>query len=53
MKAGDKDGIGAALQAAADDIDPQGDRWVEGEYRKVLIKDLGRQVVTTAFERAR
>ena len=53
MKAGDKDGIGAALQAAADDIDPQGDRWVEGGYRKVLIKDLGRQVVTTAFERAR
>ena len=51
-KAGDKDRIEAALQAAADEIDPQGDRWVEGEYRKVLIKDLGRQVVGTAFERA-
>ncbi len=51
-KADDGAGIDAALAAAADEIDPQGDRWVEGDYRKVLIKDLGRQVVGTAFQRA-
>jgi len=51
-RANDGAGIAAALQAAAEEIDPQGDRWVEGDYRKVLIHDLGRQVVATAFERA-
>ena len=51
-KAGDTEALDAALATAADEIDPQGDRWAEAEYRKLLIRDLGRQVVATAFERA-
>ncbi len=50
--AGDGDGIAAALKAAADEIDTQGDMWADGDYRKVLIGDLGREVVATAFARA-
>ena len=51
-KAGDAEGIARATEAAAEELDPQGDRWVQAEYRKVLIQSLGREVVAKAFERA-
>ncbi len=50
--AGDADAIAAALKAAADEIDTQGDMWADSDYRKMLIGDLGREVVATAFARA-
>ena len=51
-KAGDADGIAGATAAAAEELDPQGDRWAEAAYRKLLIQNLGRDVITTAFARA-
>ncbi len=51
-KANDADGIARATAAAAEELDPQSDRWVEGSYRKLLIQSLGREVVAKAFERA-
>lgn len=51
-KANDADGIARATAAAAEELDPQGDRWVQAAYRKLLIQSLGREVVAKAFERA-
>ncbi|MCZ6774651.1 MAG: FAD binding domain-containing protein [Proteobacteria bacterium] len=50
--ADDADGIARATASAAEEIDPQSDRWAPGVYRKVLIQKLGREMVSTAFERA-
>ena len=51
-KASDADGISSATAAAAEELDPQGDRWAQASYRKLLIQSLGRDVVAKAFERA-
>ena len=51
-KAGDADSIARATAAAAEELDPQGDRWVQAAYRKVLIQSLGAEVVANAFARA-
>lgn len=51
-KASDADGIARATAAAAEELDPQGDRWVQAAYRKLLIQSLGGEVVAKAFERA-
>lgn len=52
VRADDAATIEAALDAAAIEIDPQGDRWASADYRQVLIRDLGRHVVAAAFARA-
>ncbi len=51
-KAGDADRIVRATAAAAEELDPQGDRWVQAAYRSLLIQSLGGEVVATAFARA-
>ena len=51
-KAGASDAISSATAAAAEELDPQGDRWVQAAYRKLLIQSLGNEVVAKAFERA-
>ncbi len=51
--AGDKEGIAAAADAASADIDTQSDQWADAHYRKVLIAALTRDVVATAFARAK
>jgi len=51
-KGDDASGISAALDAAADETETQGDLWADPDYRKQLIRSLGNEVVTTAFQRA-
>ena len=48
----DADGIAAALDAAAGEIETQGDLWADPDYRKQLIRSLGAEVAATAFARA-
>lgn len=50
--AGDSDAIAAALQAASDEIETQSDMWADADYRKLLIRSLGADVVASAFARA-
>ena len=52
VSAGDGDGIIAALQAASDEIETQSDMWADADYRKLLIRSLGAEVVASAFARA-
>ena len=49
---GDDDAIAAAMDAAADEIETQGDLWADGDYRKQLIRSLGAEVTASAFARA-
>ncbi|MBT6440836.1 MAG: hypothetical protein HOK61_00290 [Alphaproteobacteria bacterium] len=51
-KGNDADAISAALDAAANETETQGDLWADPAYRKQLIRSLGTEVVTTAFQRA-
>ena len=48
----DAAGIAAALDAAAGEIETQGDLWADPDYRKQLIRSLGAEVAATAFARA-
>ena len=48
----DSAGIAAALDAAAGEIETQGDLWADPDYRKQLIRALGAEVTATAFARA-
>lgn len=48
----DQDAIVAAAEAAAKEIETQGDLWADPEYRKQLIRSLGAEVAATAFQRA-
>lgn len=48
----DSAGIAAALDAAAGEIETQGDLWADPDYRKQLIRSLGAEVTATAFARA-
>ena len=49
---GDGDGIAAAMDAAAAEIETQEDLWADSDYRKLLIRSLGAEVAATAFARA-
>lgn len=53
VAAGERQGIAAAAQAAAAEIDTQSDMWADAAYRKQLIKTLGTEVITTSFARAK
>lgn len=52
VKAGDRKGIAAAMDKAAKEIETQSDLWADGEYRKTLIREMGSDVVASAFSRA-
>ena len=52
VAAGDDDGIAAAMDAAATEIETQEDLWADSDYRKQLIRSLGAEVTATAFARA-
>ena len=52
VAAGDGDGIAAAMDAAAAEIETQADLWADSDYRKQLIRSLGAEVTATAFARA-
>ena len=52
VAAGDGDGIAAAMDAAAAEIETQEDLWADSDYRKLLIRSLGAEVTATAFARA-
>ncbi|MEO1190376.1 MAG: FAD binding domain-containing protein [Pseudomonadota bacterium] len=52
ISAGDAAGIAAAMGAAADELETQGDLWADPDYRKQLIRSLGSAVATTALQRA-
>ena len=52
VAAGDGDGIAAAMDAAAAEIETQEDLWADSDYRKQLIRSLGAEVTATAFARA-
>ena len=41
VAAGDGDGIAAAMDAAAAEIETQEDLWADSDYRKLLIRSLG------------
>jgi carbon-monoxide dehydrogenase medium subunit len=52
VAAGDRDGIAAAMDAAAAEIETQADLWADSDYRKQLIRSLGAEVTASAFARA-
>ena len=52
VSADNADGIAGALQAASDEIETQSDMWASSDYRKLLIRTLGNEVISTAFARA-
>jgi aerobic carbon-monoxide dehydrogenase medium subunit len=51
-RAGDLERIGAAMAAAAEELETQGDLWADAAYRKQLIRTLGGEVAASAFARA-
>ena len=52
LAAGDAEGIAAAMAAAAEELETQGDLWADPAYRKQLIRSTGSAVAATAFARA-
>jgi len=52
VSGGDSAGIAAAMDAAADELEVQGDLWADPDYRKQLIRSLGSEVAATAMSRA-
>ncbi len=50
--AGDQVALATALDTAAQEVDTHADLWADSAYRKVLLRQLGRQAVGQAFERA-
>ncbi len=52
VSANDQTGIAAAMSAAADEIETQGDLWADPAYRKQLIRAKGSAVAATALRRA-
>ena len=52
VAADDDAGIAAAMDAAAGEIETQGDLWADSDYRKQLIRSLGAEVAASAFARA-
>lgn len=53
LAAGDGEKIAAAFDAAAGELEVQADMWADEDYRRLLIRELGCDVVATAFSRAR
>jgi aerobic carbon-monoxide dehydrogenase medium subunit len=49
---GDLERIGAAMAAAAEELETQSDLWADADYRKQLIRTLGSEVAALAFGRA-
>jgi aerobic carbon-monoxide dehydrogenase medium subunit len=49
---GDRERIGAAIAAAAEELETQGDLWADAGYRKQLIRTLGAEMAASAFARA-
>lgn len=49
---GDRRAIDAALDAAADEAGYQPDLWADADYKRVLLRKIGREAVATAFARA-
>ncbi len=52
LSGSDSAGIAAALDAAAGEIETQGDLWADPAYRKQLIRSKGSAVAAKAFARA-
>jgi carbon-monoxide dehydrogenase medium subunit len=50
--AGDDDGVADAMDAAAGELETQGDLWADPAYRSQLIRTLGATMAATAFRRA-
>ncbi|MEQ8651925.1 MAG: FAD binding domain-containing protein [Kiloniellales bacterium] len=48
----DAAGIAAAMDAAAGDVETQGDLWADANYRKQLIRSKGSAVAASALSRA-
>ncbi|MHC1950397.1 FAD binding domain-containing protein [Bradyrhizobium sp. UFLA06-06] len=44
--------IDAALDAAAEAADYQSDLWADAQYKRVLLRKIGREAMTVAFARA-
>ena len=53
VSSADAEAIGAAADVAAAATEVQGDMWADASYRKALIAALAREVIATAFTRAR
>jgi hypothetical protein len=47
------DAIAELFLAAARTVDVQGDSWATGDYRRLLIQEIGKDVTLKAFQRAR
>jgi carbon-monoxide dehydrogenase medium subunit len=50
-RADDEEGVAAALAAAAQELETQGDLWADPAYRSQLIRTLGAKVASTALRR--
>ncbi len=50
---GDEEKIATAFEAAAGELEVTADLWADEDYRRLLIRELGCEVVATAFGRAR
>ncbi len=44
--------IGEAFEAAAAELEVQADMWADEDYRRLLMRELGKEVTATAFNRA-
>jgi aerobic carbon-monoxide dehydrogenase medium subunit len=51
-RAGELERIGAAMAAAAEEMETQSDLWADAAYRKQLIRTLGSEMAASAFARA-
>lgn len=51
-RSGDDAKIAAALALAAGELQLQSDMWASADYRRLLIADIGKDVVASAFARA-
>ncbi|WP_306112551.1 MULTISPECIES: xanthine dehydrogenase family protein subunit M [unclassified Roseovarius] len=52
IEAADGVALCAAFAAAARDVEVQGDRWANENYRRMLVERIGAEVARTAIERA-
>lgn len=52
LSEGDSEKIANSFDAAAGELEVQADMWADEDYRRLLIRELGCDVVATAFGRA-
>jgi carbon-monoxide dehydrogenase medium subunit len=50
---GDAASVEKALEAVIESVETQSDHWADSNYREQLIRTIGREVIATAFDRAR